>query len=295
MTTATEDPPQHPAARQVGADRNSVQVAYLWIKDQILSGKFAAGEVLPQGALAKRCNTSRGPIREALRLLQNQGLIEAETNQRARVASFSGQDLEQITASMIVNAGFAIASSGGKWSIADFRRMKKLADELEELAKQQGGTEAERSARTGRRQLTYRKLVMELCSHGGKPVTGILEDNFDRVAIFRQMASLRTGIVPEFPLSATIDDLRNAIAARDVRAIALALAQRMAELGHTALDRMGVPALGARIDDALTFVTAALSGDASPFRLPEITTRPGQTVSIRHDPDGTMRWSITPD
>lgn len=39
---------------------------------------------------------SRTPLREALRMLQREGLVESEPNRRLRVAAFSLPDLEQL-------------------------------------------------------------------------------------------------------------------------------------------------------------------------------------------------------
>jgi DNA-binding GntR family transcriptional regulator len=52
---------------------------------------------------------SQAPLREALRLLQEEGLIEAESNRRARVATFHLDDLEAIAAQRIPLSALATA------------------------------------------------------------------------------------------------------------------------------------------------------------------------------------------
>ncbi len=54
----------------------------------ILDGMFSPGSMLSQVKLAESLGVSRIPLREALRMLQREGLVEAEHNQRARVPSF---------------------------------------------------------------------------------------------------------------------------------------------------------------------------------------------------------------
>ena len=55
------------------------------IRARIMSGEFAIGEPLRQAALAAEFEVSRTPVREALRQLQNGGLIEVLPNRGAVV------------------------------------------------------------------------------------------------------------------------------------------------------------------------------------------------------------------
>ncbi|MGH3088919.1 MAG: GntR family transcriptional regulator [Rubrobacteraceae bacterium] len=66
------------------------------VRSMILRGELAPGESASQVWLARRLGVSRTPLREALRMLQREGLIESEPNRRLRVAAFSLPDLEQL-------------------------------------------------------------------------------------------------------------------------------------------------------------------------------------------------------
>lgn len=70
----------------------------------ILTGALAPGKVMSQVALAKRLNVSRTPLREALRLLEREGLVLAEPNRRIRIAPTTISDAEEVY-SMIVTLG----------------------------------------------------------------------------------------------------------------------------------------------------------------------------------------------
>lgn len=63
------------------------------LRYEILKGTLAAGYMLRQDALAERFNTSRIPVREALRQLEAEGLV---TYQRNRGAVVAGMDVRQI-------------------------------------------------------------------------------------------------------------------------------------------------------------------------------------------------------
>lgn len=69
------------------------------LRRQILSGDLARGARMPQDELARRFGASITPVREALRLLEAQGLVVSEPHRGVRVA---GVDLEQVTATYVV-------------------------------------------------------------------------------------------------------------------------------------------------------------------------------------------------
>src|ERR1700730_10276576 len=67
----------------------AVDVAYRGIRSSILSGEFEPGMQLKLQNLGDRYSISLIPVREALRLLQAEGLVESVRNKGARVAPIS--------------------------------------------------------------------------------------------------------------------------------------------------------------------------------------------------------------
>jgi DNA-binding GntR family transcriptional regulator len=59
------------------------------LKDAILAGEIAPGEWLRQDEIATRFGASRLPVREALRILESEGLAESSPNKGARVPTLS--------------------------------------------------------------------------------------------------------------------------------------------------------------------------------------------------------------
>jgi DNA-binding GntR family transcriptional regulator len=64
------------------------------VRDDILSGRLEAGQRLSQEGLAEQYSVSRVPVRDALRQLQAEGLIEG--GRTATVAELSVHDLEEL-------------------------------------------------------------------------------------------------------------------------------------------------------------------------------------------------------
>jgi len=66
------------------------------LRDAILKGKFRPGERLPEPMLAQFFNVSRSPIREALRMLEVEGLVEVNPRRGARVRLISDQEVVEV-------------------------------------------------------------------------------------------------------------------------------------------------------------------------------------------------------
>lgn len=79
-----------------------VQVPDLWevvadrIRNQIIAGELKPGSRLVETELATRFGTSRGPIREALRELEREGIIITTQRRGTIVGSMTKQDLEEV-------------------------------------------------------------------------------------------------------------------------------------------------------------------------------------------------------
>ena len=66
------------------------------LKNSILAGEFENGAELREIALAKKLGVSRTPVREALRQLEQEGLVEIYPNRGAYVKGITYKDVEDI-------------------------------------------------------------------------------------------------------------------------------------------------------------------------------------------------------
>lgn len=73
-----------------------VELALDRLSREILSGRVEPGERLVEEQLTRRLGISRAPLREALRLLAQQGLVEHIPRRGARVATLSDADVREL-------------------------------------------------------------------------------------------------------------------------------------------------------------------------------------------------------
>jgi DNA-binding GntR family transcriptional regulator len=80
---------------ELGA-RSLVDLVVARVRADILRGAFAPGEHLVEEQLTRRFGTSRAPLREALRLLGQQGLVEHLPRRGVRVTELSARDMDEL-------------------------------------------------------------------------------------------------------------------------------------------------------------------------------------------------------
>ena len=66
------------------------------LRTSIISGRFEAGERLIESALSAEFGTSRGPVREALRQLENEGLVMSVPYRGAVVLGVSDEEVHEV-------------------------------------------------------------------------------------------------------------------------------------------------------------------------------------------------------
>lgn len=101
------------------------------IRKMIMDGSLKPGEKVNQVQLAEKLNISRGPIREALRMLQNEGIIKHETNRGTFVTTLSKQDAYEIYTLRALLEGEAAQLAIPNLQNRDFLRLEELCDELQ--------------------------------------------------------------------------------------------------------------------------------------------------------------------
>ena len=87
---------------RIARELSSVRQIHDELRTMILSGSFEPGTRLSQIRLAQQLGVGRTPLREALRMLQQEGLIVAEHNKRPRLLSFDPDVIDANSAEVIL-------------------------------------------------------------------------------------------------------------------------------------------------------------------------------------------------
>ncbi len=84
------------ALQPLEAPRSLAEDAADRIREQILGGGFRQGEHLVEARIAEQLNVSRGPVREAFKLLRAEGLLLEEPRRGTFVVSLAPNDVREI-------------------------------------------------------------------------------------------------------------------------------------------------------------------------------------------------------
>lgn len=95
--------------------KKGFQTAFAGLRDKILTGEIVKGDHLSEVALASELGISRTPLREAMRELTDQGLIEKLPNGRYQVCSLTRDDVRDFIAlrGLLEGSIFRLAAERG--------------------------------------------------------------------------------------------------------------------------------------------------------------------------------------
>ena len=121
------------AVRGPGRGSRSVGIVER-LRALILTGEYGPDERLIEEQLAERLGVSRTPVRQALTMLEAEGLVEIAPNRGATVCSFSIEDVWDIYDLRAVLEGHAARRAAGRIERDELERLEELAGEMEGLA-----------------------------------------------------------------------------------------------------------------------------------------------------------------
>ena len=157
---------------------SAVVVTHARVRRAILSGELEAGSVISQGALSELLDVTRTPLREALRLLQREGLIEAESNKRVRIAPFSTDDLEQLYALRITIEALALRVTMAALTADDVAELERCLAAMETFEERRDAIAWEEPHRAFHRRLT---------AGAGARITRMIEELNDHAVRYRRI------------------------------------------------------------------------------------------------------------
>jgi DNA-binding GntR family transcriptional regulator len=95
------------------------------IRDGILNGRIAPGDRMVETRLAKQIKTSRTPVREALHMLEMEGLLEAIPRVGYRVKKIEWDEVEEICEIRAVNETLAARWAMRRITLKELQSLEK--------------------------------------------------------------------------------------------------------------------------------------------------------------------------
>ncbi|MBQ1028043.1 GntR family transcriptional regulator [Micromonospora sp. C95] len=112
-----------------------VELAVARLTREILSGRSDPGERLVEEQLTRRLGISRAPLREALRLLAQRGLVEHVPRRGVRVATLSDRDVRELYELRDVLERFAVRSAIPVPRESDLAGLRAALDQMREATR----------------------------------------------------------------------------------------------------------------------------------------------------------------
>lgn len=106
-------------------------VVFNTLRDAILTGKLVPGERLMENQLAEKLGVSRTPVREALRMLELENLVELVPRKGAQVLDMSEKDIVNILEVRSALEGLATSLACKKMSKEDLQQLKNMEVDFE--------------------------------------------------------------------------------------------------------------------------------------------------------------------
>ncbi|MFC4908245.1 GntR family transcriptional regulator [Actinomadura gamaensis] len=111
---------------------SKAEYCYELLRSRILDGTYVPGYRLVINQLAQETGVSTIPLREALRRLQSDGLVEVVRNVGARVAVFDAEQVEHTLQVLARLEGYATAISAPHMGAAELDRARAVNDRMVE-------------------------------------------------------------------------------------------------------------------------------------------------------------------
>ncbi|HAE43997.1 MAG TPA: GntR family transcriptional regulator [Lachnospiraceae bacterium] len=113
------------------------EVVFLTLRKSILKGELQPGERLMEIQLANKLGVSRTPIREAIRMLEHEGLVVMKPRRGAQVAKITVQELDDVLEVRKSLEMLAIHKACERMTEEDMQAMKDAALRFEKVVCQE--------------------------------------------------------------------------------------------------------------------------------------------------------------
>jgi GntR family transcriptional regulator, rspAB operon transcriptional repressor len=161
-------------------DGQHVAVVHAQLRDAILRAELVPGAELSQVELARTFDTGRTPLREAIRLLQHEGLVIVEPNRRVRISDLSVADVEELYSARIALETTAARVTTPQLTAVDVAELQGFMAQMRHLA-------ATPSAPLPPFAEAHRAFHRKFVAHAGPRTAAIIDQLFDHAERYRRV------------------------------------------------------------------------------------------------------------
>jgi phosphonate utilization transcriptional regulator len=227
-------PLDRPATIALLQSQSLTQLVHAELEALILSGELAPGDKLTELTLAARLGVSRGPVREAFRLLEEAGLVRTEKNRGVfvrQVALAEALEIYDLRAAIESWVGRRLAEAAGT---AEVKELRGLVEAMERAVRDDDGSTYHRL------NLRFHDRLVELT--GNAKLLTIYRRLIRELSLYRRLNLAVAGLMPQS--ASEHRQILKAIAAGDGDAASRALEAHVLESRRrTAEHRVNAEAL----------------------------------------------------
>lgn len=125
----------------------STQKAYSHIREKIFSGEYGSGHMLSGQDLAIEIGVSRTPVRDALRVLEQEGLVELSPRQESRVKSLTYEEFRDMCELRIALESYFATLAAERRTDEDLASLESSLQKMRLLAEEIVACEGEEKKR----------------------------------------------------------------------------------------------------------------------------------------------------
>jgi DNA-binding GntR family transcriptional regulator len=163
-------------------DGQNVAIVRDRLRTEILAGQIPAGET-SQAALARQLDVGRTPLREAIRMLQHEGLVISEPNRRVRIADLSAPDAEDLSLMRIALEGVAVRLTVAALGSGGVAELEGLMAQMEHYKRRE-----DHFGYAGAHRAFHARLIVA----AGERVTAMAAQLFDHAERYRVVFAVQT-------------------------------------------------------------------------------------------------------
>lgn len=121
----------HPASEVVRIERPTLHnVVVSRLRDMIIEGQLPSGVRIHEGRVGEQLGVSRTPLREALKVLANEGLVELIPNRGATVRKLTAKEVRDMLDVLATLEELAGSLTCQNASDTDIQEVRRLHDEM---------------------------------------------------------------------------------------------------------------------------------------------------------------------